>query len=388
MLALGESGHYEFKSALNSVTPALFATLANWVALDPSRKVAHLLVGVKEQTDEATGLVRGVPSGLPRGLDNAVDVIQNKAKETYPIPVDIFVVEEGTKEVLPFVRVEIRPTMPPHYDAEGRRQTRQGRSTRALTDDELLRIYLDREAGSFAARFRQTSDELQAAVGTVGTQVDQIAQAINVSIAQPILELTVTARRAASAADAAADSATAAEEASSSAASAASSAESTADLVGFDVRKVEGLVNDLYDVVEDLRENAPEFLAARVVTLRRDVWWKFTVDTWERTSDQAQRLARRLNELLSGEIALDDARNTWELRVWKHLLSDREAQRGQRGTLKWWEAVMKTVNEYSEHPTYQAPELPDLRAELQADLDRFMEDETSETNRFRKLLEP
>lgn len=104
MLALGESGHYEFKSALNAVTPALFATLANWVALDPSREVAHLLIGVKEQTDDATGLVRGVPSGLPRGLDNAVDVVQNKAKETYPIPVDIFVVEEGTKEAVPFVR--------------------------------------------------------------------------------------------------------------------------------------------------------------------------------------------------------------------------------------------------------------------------------------------
>lgn len=277
--------------------------------------------------------------------------------------------------------------MPPHYDAEGRRQTRQGRSTRALTDDELLRIYLDREAGSFAARFRQTSDELQSAVGTVGTQVDQIAQAINMSIAQPILELTATTRRAASAAAAASDAATSAEEASSSAANAASSAESTADSVGFDVRKVEELVSDLYDVVEVLRENAPESLAVRVVAQRRDVWWKFTADTWERTSDQAQRLARQLNELLSGEIALDDARNTWELRVWKHLLSDRETQRGQRGTLKWWNAVVKTVNEYSEQPAYQAPELPDLRAELQADLDRAMDDETSETNRFRKLLE-
>ncbi|MEJ1938024.1 hypothetical protein WDZ92_48140, partial [Nostoc sp. NIES-2111] len=66
---------------------------------------------------------------------------------------DIFIIEEATKDAHPFVRAEVRPTMPPHFDDEGRRQTRQGRSTRALTDDELLQIYLTREADAFAARF-------------------------------------------------------------------------------------------------------------------------------------------------------------------------------------------------------------------------------------------
>lgn len=106
MLALGESDRYEFKSAVNSVTSSLFASLANWVALNPEREVAHLLVGVNERTDEATGLVYGESCGLPRGLDRAVERIQNVASETRPIPVDIFVIEEAVAEDIPFVRVE------------------------------------------------------------------------------------------------------------------------------------------------------------------------------------------------------------------------------------------------------------------------------------------
>jgi hypothetical protein len=387
MLALGESGRYEFKSAVNSVTSSLFATLANWVALDPEREVAHLLVGVNERTDEATGLVYGEPCGLPKGLDRAVERIQNVASETRPIPVDIFIIEEAVKEAIPFVRVEVRPTMPPHFDGEGRRQTRIGRSTRALTDDELLRIYLDREAGSFAARFRQTADELHSAVGTLGTQVDQIAGAIEQNIARPISELTNIVVKATAAASSAAEAATEAEDAASSAASAASSAEGTADSVGHDVQRVERLVNDLFDAVEDMRDDTPQSLAARVADQRRIVWWNFTVDTWERHSDRAERLASDLNELLTADIALDDARNTWELQVWQELLTDRRAQRGEKGTLKWWQACVDKVNRYLDAPGYLAPELPDLRAELRADLNKALHDDSSATNRFRRLLE-
>jgi hypothetical protein len=387
MLALGESGRYEFKSAVNSVTSSLFATLANWVALDPEREVAHLLVGVNERTDEATGLVYGEPCGLPRGLDRAVERIQNVASETRPIPVDIFVIEEAVAEDIPFVRVEVRPTMPPHFDGEGRRQTRIGRSTRPLTDDELLRIYLDREAGSFAARFRQTSAELRAAVGTVGTQVDLIAGAIEQNIAEPIRKLTSVVEKAGAAASSAAEAATEAEDAASLAASSASSAESTADSVGYDVQRVERFLRDLHDLVEEIGDNSPQSLAARVADQRRIVWWNFTVDTWERHSERAERLASDLNELLTADIPLDDARNTWELRVWQEQLADRLAQRGEKGTLKWWQACVNTVDAYLDAPGYETPELPDLRAELWADFDKALEDDSSATNRFRRLLE-
>lgn len=373
MLALGESGRYEFKRDVEAVTVGLLAALANWVAAEPNREVAHLLVGVDEVEDKTTGLVHGQPFGLPRGLDKAVSRIQDVASKTRPLPVEVFIVDEGVAEPTPFVRVEVRPTMPPHFDDQGRRQTRQGRSTRALTDEELLRIYLDREAGSFAMRFRQVSDELRSAVGAVGSQVDQIAEGIENNVATPILALTRTTH----------DAADAAESASSSADSAASSA----DTVSYEVEHVQRIVRELQRVVEDIQDDSTQNLAHRVMRLRRKVWWSFTVDTWEHKSKRADQLEARLRELLSGEVSLEADRNTWELRVWQDLLKDRRAQRGERGTQKWWDAAIREVILFMESPAYAAPDLPELRAALKADLDHEIDHPDSVTNLFRRLLE-
>ncbi len=373
MLALGESGRYEFKRDVDAVTVGLLAALANWVAADPTREVAHLLVGVDEVEDKTTGLVHGQPFGLPKGLDKAVSRIQDVASKTRPIPVEVFIVEEGVAEPIPFIRVEVRPTMPPHFDDQGRRQTRQGRSTRALTDEELLRIYLDREAGSFALRFRQVSEELRSAVGAVGSQVDQIAEGIEKNVATPIMALTSTTH----------DAAEAAESASSSADSAASSA----DTVSYEVEHVQRLVRELQEIVEDIQNDSTQNLAYRVIRLRRKVWWNFTVDTWEHKSKRADQLQARLRDLLSGDVSLDADRNTWELRVWQDLLKDRRAQRGERGTQKWWDAAIREVVSFMENPAYAAPDLPDLRAALKADLDHEIDNPESATNLFRGLLE-
>ncbi|NHI20603.1 hypothetical protein H9L10_07625 [Phycicoccus endophyticus] len=372
MLETGESGRFEFKRDADAVSPGLLAALANWVAADPARDVAHLLVGVDEVEDKATGLVRGVPCGLSKGLDRAVARIQDLASKTRPIPVDAFIVEEGVAEQAPFVRVEIRPTMPPHFDDQGRRQTRQGRSTRALTDDELLSIYLDREAGSFAVRFRQTSEELQSAVGAVGNQVDQIAEAIEKNIADPIHRLTGTSVEAADAAR--------------SASSSAESAAASADSVEYEVGHVQQLVRDLHDVVEALQDDSLQNLAHRVLRLRRKVWWNFTVDTWEHTSKRADDLERRLRQLLTSDVSLDAARNSWEVRVWQDLLKDRNEQRTQRGTQKWWSSAIAEVASFMEEPAYAAPDLPDLRSALKEDLDHELDDPDSITSRFSALL--
>ena len=373
MLALGESGRYEFKRDVDAVTVGLLAALANWVAADPTREVAHLLVGVDEVEDKTTGLVHGQPFGLPKGLDKAVSRIQDVASKTRPIPVEVFIVEEGVAEPIPFIRVEVRPTMPPHFDDQGRRQTRQGRSTRALTDEELLRIYLDREAGSFALRFRQVSEELRSAVGAVGSQVDQIAEGIEKNVATPIMALTSTTH----------DAAEAAESASSSADSAASSA----DTVSYEVEHVQRLVRELQEIGEDIQNDSTQNLAYRVIRLRRKVWWNFTVDTWEHKSKRADQLQARLRDLLSGDVSIDADRNTWELRVWQDLLKDRRAQRGERGTQKWWDAAIREVVSFMENPAYAAPDLPDLRAALKADLDHEIDNPESATNLFRGLLE-
>ncbi|EWM13760.1 helix-turn-helix domain-containing protein [Kutzneria sp. 744] len=366
MLALGESGRYEFKRDAEAVSPKVLAALANWVALDPAREAAHLLVGVDEVEDTETGLVYGVPCGLPKGLDRAVARLQDMASKIRPIPVDVFIVEESVGEGKPFLRVEVRPTMPPHFDDEGRRQTRQGRSTRALTDDELLHVYLDREAGTFSARFRHTAVELRDAVGAVGAQVDQITDAIDRNIAQPLQELTSTVDRAAIA---------------------ASDAEAAASAAGDDVANVEYLVRDLQCVVEELQGDSPESLVTRVAQARRRVWWAFTVDTWKRSSNRAERISLGLQNFLSTGIRLDSEHNSWELRVWNALLSDRNDQRGRRGTLKWWEAVTAEVDEFLANPIYQPPKLPDLRTELRTDLDTALDDPNSLTNQFKDRME-
>lgn len=372
MLALGESGRFEFKRDADAVTPGLLAALANWVATDSDRRVAHLLVGVDEIEDPSTGLVAGQPCGLAKGLDRSVARIQDVATSTRPIPVDAFVVEENVAGDTPFIRVEVRPTMPPHFDDQGRRQTRQGRSTRALTDDELLRIYLDREAGSFAARFRQTNEELRTAVGAVGTQVDQIADAIDVRIADPIKRLVATTVEASGAAHAAISS--------------ADSAAAAADSVGYEVEIVQGLVRDLRDVVATLDSDSAAGLPAQVVKVRRSVWWAFTLDTFDHHSPRAARLERLLHDLLSVDVSPAADRNRWELEVWNQVLADRKTERHQRGTQKWWTAVVRDIVEYAEEPGYSPPELPDLRARLAADFDAEADDPDSATRQFQRLL--
>lgn len=101
MLALGESGRFEFKQEAEAVTPSVLAALANWVALNDDRSVAQVLFGVAEITDETTGLVSGRPCGLSKGLDKSVARIQDVASKTRPIPVDLHIVEEGVATKTP-----------------------------------------------------------------------------------------------------------------------------------------------------------------------------------------------------------------------------------------------------------------------------------------------
>lgn len=365
LLEIGESGRCEFKRDANAVKSSTLAALANWVALDANRQVAHLLVGVDEKTDDETGLVSGSLYGLD-DLDKAVSRLQDIATKTWPIPVELFIVEEAVDEAIPFLRIEIKPTMPPHYDGEGRRQTRQGRSTRPLTDDELLQIYLNREAGSFAARFRQTSTELREAVGAVSIQVDQIADAIDRTIARPLEELTDTAEHAAIAADA---------------------AESAASNVRDDLTKVERLIRELNEVVEEVQDNSPASLAARVAHVRRCTWWAFTIDTWDRSSKQAIRIENSVREVLSQDISIDADRNAWEIRLWNELLANRKSQKESKGTLKWWRAVIAEVVTFQENTVFNGPELPDFRAELREDLAKALSDPASIINQFRTELQ-
>lgn len=100
-----------------------------------------------------------------------------------------------------------------------------------------------------------------------------------------------------------------------------------------------------------------------------------------------QRLRSVHLELLARDVSVDPARNSWELAVWLDLLADRRAQRRSRGTQKWWGEVIAEVQSFLESPAYAAPDLPDLRAAIQADIDHEVDDPESITNQFRALLD-
>ena len=168
----GESGRFEFKRDATAVNPKVLVAAANWVAVNNREKVV-LLVGVEEDEDPETGLVTGKIRGI-RNLETASATIQNYSKETRPVPVSVTVIEEGVATEKPFLRLEIRPTFPPHYDAEGRRVTRDGKSTRALADEELLDIYLDREAAKFKQRFQQTADRVTSQLGDIDFAIERV----------------------------------------------------------------------------------------------------------------------------------------------------------------------------------------------------------------------
>lgn len=363
LLSMGESSFVEFKRDDGAVRPSVLAALANTAALSPDG-VAHLLVGVEENKDPLSGLVTGVPFGLP-DLEKAVARLQDRARTTCPVPVDTFIVEEGVAGPTPFLRVEVRATMAPHYDQEGRRQVRHGCSTRALTDEEMLGIYLDREASSFADRFRHTSTELRSAVGGLEGQVEEISSAIEHRIARPLAEL---------------------QDAVDGASSAASGAESAAQMTSFDVDNVERLVKALQEMVEDLRDESGDAVIADLMKERRTIWWNFTVDTWQRKSALADRIRARMRKLLEDDISIDSSRNAWEVQLWKEISSERRSADRTRGTLAWWDRVSARAKIYSKSPTYAGPDIPDIRAELLTDLDKALDDPGSQTSRFHRLI--
>jgi hypothetical protein len=154
----GEADRFEFKSEPQAVRPDVLVAAANACVIEGIPQVT-ILVGVEEQQDPATGLVTGRIIGL-RNLEKARDQITQWGAQTLPVPVGLRIVEENVGTSKPILAIEIRPTRAPHFDGKGRRVTRYGASTRPLTDEELLDLYLDREGEAFQARFRQTAEQL------------------------------------------------------------------------------------------------------------------------------------------------------------------------------------------------------------------------------------
>ncbi len=177
----------DFKANINPLTDEYLAMMANAAALG-SEPYAIVLVGVAEERDAQSRTTSGRVVGIAGDLHQAAERIAQRASMTKPTPVGIDIFEEnvGSK---PILRVEIRPTMPPHYDQRGRRATRQHTTTRPMSDEEILELLSARERhryegvaeetanlmmGNFRVVTDQVLDSVEEGTGGIDTVLDRI----------------------------------------------------------------------------------------------------------------------------------------------------------------------------------------------------------------------
>ncbi|MGV0807046.1 AlbA family DNA-binding domain-containing protein [Mycolicibacterium setense] len=307
----GESGRFEFKQTAKAVRPEVLCAAANWVALQRGEvSEVTLLVGVGEVKDPETGLVRGQVLGLS-DLEKAVETIQNSIRETRPVPVSVTIIEEAVATSNPFLRLKIRPTFPPHFDAEGRRQTRNNASTRPLTDEELLDLYLDREAAKFEQRFQQIADRVTSQLGDIEFAIDSVTgdlSAIDSNMERMSEDFGHLQEAAWNAAQEAEESRSVAEQ-------------------------LESEITDLKSYVLGQGDDSPSGLYFRVMDCRWKVWDSFSQDAAYRPTKATDQLTARLKRLLEDPIPPNDwLSNMTEIDSWNGLLR----RRGGRLTMTAW----------------------------------------------------
>ncbi|NMN99869.1 hypothetical protein HH308_01400 [Gordonia sp. TBRC 11910] len=316
----GESGRFEFKRDAAAVKATVLVAAANWVASDRAREMVTLLVGVDEVEDATTGLARGQIRGLP-DLHQSIERIQNVVGDTLPTPVDVTFIEEGTKTDTPFLRLEIRPTYAPHFDSSGRRVTRNNASTRPLSDEEMLDIYLNRESIKFEERFSAIVDEVTQRVVALSAQLEEVADRID--------------------------------HASSAAWEAASNADESRTLA-------ERLDYDIQSVLEKVENPMPSNVRCffELREKRQTVWRRYSYDVALRPTKATPKLTARLRAVLAEPIDPEIwAANRAETELWEEVLKER----GDRGSMAQWSRAVRKREEFQ---LDMAPQLDDIIGQL------------------------
>lgn len=306
----GESERCEFKRTAAAVNATVLVAAANWVALSPhTRDKVTVLVGVDENTDPATGLVSGQVVGLKGDLHKHVETIQNHCRDTHPVPVGLRIFEEGVATTTPFLRLEIWPTLAPHFDSGGRRIVRNNASTRALVDEELLNLYLDREAARFEQRFQQTATHLLRSLEILGDGVDRVAELLTTSLPGHLEELQGVTWNAV-------------EEAEESKSLTASVAEK---------------LDDEFKLLQISVDRSPVEVFIQLRKVRVRIWRLFSEDAVVRPTNSTDRLLARLREQLERSIDPNDWPANWsELDFWGDVVK----KRGVTGTMTGWRRTL------------------------------------------------
>jgi hypothetical protein len=158
----------EFKEDEHPITAESLAIFANTAALQNLPNMS-VLVGVREHRD-AKGVVTAEVIGLGGDLHKIAESIHQRASNTGPLPVSVEIYEENTADK-PILRLVVSPVLAPHYDSKGRRAVRHGATTRAMRDEELLRLLQARESsgadivkeamGDFRVVLEEQAEELR-----------------------------------------------------------------------------------------------------------------------------------------------------------------------------------------------------------------------------------
>jgi predicted HTH transcriptional regulator len=168
LLNNSEGMDVEFKREMNGLKPSTLIAFAN------SNTGGNILIGVKEVT--INGIQRGEICGCDVS-DSQRMIITNKAADCSP-PVNLnLYVENLNKD--PFFRIEVLSGKnKPYCTKSGEYLIREDGRCRALHQDELLAIFMNKEGEKFISRFREAVTGLENRVESMDKKLHQSIEAM------------------------------------------------------------------------------------------------------------------------------------------------------------------------------------------------------------------
>lgn len=357
----GESGRFEFKRNADAVSTDVLIVAANTVVLDrvPAGHIT-VLVGVDEEEDSITGLVTGKVVGVDN-LERARGLVTARARSTLPVPVRATIIEENTATSRPFLRVHVAPTRAPHYTQDGKRVTRQGASTRAITDEELVDLHLEREAEAFERRFTDVARGLEESLLEVARFVSRNFDGLSRNLDRQLLQIDSMVNDLGSQIS---ERLQRVDVLSATAADAAEEGMGIIETVEMNVnelptrQEIEDAFRAVFDRMDETRDGA----LRRLIETRQQVWQLFSRWIAGESTQASDDVGRRLADFLSAvpDLADWDA-NLRELRGWLiHLPNPRPESAAA------WRRVLDAVVEARTRPEGITDEGDFLRRRLEA----------------------
>ncbi|UTB33879.1 MAG: ATP-binding protein [Methanobacterium sp. ERen5] len=154
------------------------------VAFANSKNGGSVLLGVDE-VEDVDGRQKAVIVGC-RCSDFNRNQIKNKALNCVP-PIQIEIIKENTNEK-PFYRVEIPSGInKPYCTKKGIYKIRDDGHNKAITPNEMLKIFIDLESDKFITRFKQAAEDIENNLFNVSRDIEDASS--NIEDILPQLEL-------------------------------------------------------------------------------------------------------------------------------------------------------------------------------------------------------